>query len=175
MAESLVTFADLFEYDRWANRRVLEKLQAAGPLQGSRKKEGGGEAADGASGLEEAVRLYSHLLRTADVWYARIDGAGPGPTDRLWTPVDRDRLDLETARVADRWDRFLSELDEEALDREIEYENSSGTFYAHPLSGILRHVVNHGTYHRGQIARVLSEATGDPPVTDYIALVRERE
>ena len=96
--ESPATFANLFEYDRWANRRVLEKLQAAEPGRASVDVPGSSPAAEVRSGVEETVRLYSHLLRTADVWYARIDGAGPGPTDRLWTPFDRDRLASETIR-----------------------------------------------------------------------------
>jgi uncharacterized damage-inducible protein DinB len=40
---------------------------------------------------------------------------------------------------------------------------------------MLQHVVNHGTYHRGQITTMLRQLGAEPPKsTDLIAFYRER-
>jgi uncharacterized damage-inducible protein DinB len=68
--------------------------------------------------------------------------------------------------------RAIAMGDPETLAREIDYRNSTGTQFRNTVSDILTHVVLHGSYHRGQIARLTREAGGTPAVTDYIAFVR---
>ena len=46
----------------------------------------------------------------------------------------------------------LSEAD---LEEKVEYRNTKNEEFATPLVNILTHVVIHGAYHRGQIARVI--------------------
>ena len=60
------------------------------------------------------------------------------------------------------------------LDMIIEYTNSRGEEYARPLGEIAWHVINHGTYHRGQM-RAVAEAQGlvDWPETDLIRFFDE--
>ena len=40
------------------------------------------------------------------------------------------------------------------------------------LGGLMRHVVNHSTYHRGQVATQLRHLGRTPPTTDLIAYLR---
>lgn len=149
-------FAEMLEYDRWANRRVVRKLSS---LDLEEKDH------------EEPVRIYSHILRSSDVWVARIRGED-APVDSLWTPYPIGQLAEETERVARVWRMLLDEHAGE-LRRSVTYRNSRGDRYTNEVRTILRHVLNHGTYHRGQVALLLSRKTGDPPVTDYIAKARE--
>jgi uncharacterized damage-inducible protein DinB len=55
----------------------------------------------------------------------------------------------------------------------IEYKNFEGQVFTTLLSDIITHVVNHGSYHRGQISRLIRESGGIPPATDYIVFVRQ--
>jgi uncharacterized damage-inducible protein DinB len=50
----------------------------------------------------------------------------------------------------------------------------NGTEDSQPLDVMVRHVVNHSTYHRGQIAAFIRQFGIKPPQTDYIAFARTR-
>ena len=56
----------------------------------------------------------------------------------------------------------------------IEYVRN-GVRYAQPFSQTFQHLVNHGTYHRGQVVTMLRQlGVQGPPSTDLIAFYREQ-
>ncbi len=67
---------------------------------------------------------------------------------------------------------YLEKLGESGLAAMVRYRNSKGDEYTNSALDILTHVVIHGAYHRGQLARVIGRAGGQTPNTDYIAYVR---
>jgi uncharacterized damage-inducible protein DinB len=153
-ARTAADFRSLFRYTRWANDRVLDTMQAAEAVP------------------ERAVELLSHLLRTQDVWYGRIEKTDHADLD-FW---EKDSLAACAERAeasAQRWETGLDGWTAEDLDKSIAYTNSKGTRFETPLRDLLSHVVNHGTHHRAQIALVLREADIAPPATDYIFFVRD--
>jgi uncharacterized damage-inducible protein DinB len=121
---------------------------------------------------DRALGLFSHLLRAQDVWYGRVEDTDHAALD-FWTTDTlsdcADRLDAST----ERWKRVLSTRAADDPDQPVVYTNTSGTQFETPLRDVCRHVVNHGTHHRAQIALVLREAGIAPPATDYIFFVRE--
>ena len=147
-------FETLFQYNRWANGRVLDTIQAAEDVP------------------ERVLELFSHLLRAQDHWYGRVQGTDHASLD-FWKTESvsacAERLEASTQR----WQAVLEEQAAENLDQMISYTNSKGTSYETSLRDILTHVVNHGTHHRAQIALVLRNADIAPPPTDYIYFVRE--
>lgn len=147
-------FLSLFRYNRWANARVLDALRSA------------------KAPPERAVELFSHLLRAQDIWYGRVEGT-EHTSLALWETDDLETCAERLSASSTRWQTVLDGQGTEALDRVVAYTNTKGTPFETPLRDILTHVVNHGTHHRAQIAGVLREAGGEPPVTDYIFYVRE--
>ena len=71
------------------------------------------------------------------------------------------------------WAIYARGLTEPALDRVLAYKATEGLDRALPVRDILTHVVNHSTYHRGQIARLIAECGVKPAVTDYIHFAYE--
>ena len=66
-------------------------------------------------------------------------------------------------------------MDDRALERVIEYKSTVGVQGASPLWQMLQHVVNHSTYHRGQVTTMLRQMGAAPPkAMDLIAFYRER-
>ena len=66
-------------------------------------------------------------------------------------------------------------LDDRALERVIEYKSTAGVPGASVLWHMLQHVVNHSTYHRGQVTTMLRQLGATPPTAmDLIAFYRER-
>jgi uncharacterized damage-inducible protein DinB len=60
----------------------------------------------------------------------------------------------------------------ESFDRELIYNNYVGDPYINNVEQIMIHLVNHGTYHRGQIAILLRQKGFEPINTDFITYDR---
>ena len=72
---------------------------------------------------------------------------------------------------------ILASLGPEGITRPIEYQAWDGRWQAQPFWQMLQHVVNHGSYHRGQVTTMLRQMNAPPPkAMDLIALLpRARE
>lgn len=144
----------LVQYSAWANDRMLSTLQAADDVPG------------------KTVELMSHLLRAQDIWYGRVQKSDHADV-ALWADDDLAACVERAEASIRRWQKLLEDRSAEALDQSIAYTNSKGTAYETSLRDIVRHVVNHGTHHRAQIALLLRQAEVAPPPTDYIFFLRE--
>ena len=154
-AHPAADFRTLFQYTGWANDRMLTTMQAAESVP------------------ERAVELLSHLLRTQDVWFGRIEKTDHAALD-FWVDEDLAACAERAETSAQRWRTALDERATTDFDQLVSYSNSKGTHFETPLRDLLYHVINHGTHHRAQIALVLREAGIAPPATDYIYFVREK-
>jgi uncharacterized damage-inducible protein DinB len=65
-----------------------------------------------------------------------------------------------------------SHIDMDNLDTEVKYSNSEGKVFSDEIATILFHIINHSTYHRGQLITEL-KLQGVPPIgLDYIFFKR---
>jgi uncharacterized damage-inducible protein DinB len=69
---------------------------------------------------------------------------------------------------------FVGKLTQEDLNRVMEYKTLKFGVYKNPLWQSMQHVVNHGTYHRGQITTLLRQLGAQPILTDLMHYYRER-
>ncbi len=119
---------------------------------------------------EKAIRLFSHILNAHHVWLSRI--ANQQTLYTVWQvhpPSEFEKLDR--ANHTQTQPLITASTD---FSRIISYQTFEGTPFQNRLSDILLHVVNHSTYHRGQIASIIREHGYDPPVTDYIFYQRDK-
>jgi len=101
-----------------------------------------------------ANETRGHITNAKRIWLERITGESQD--------VREDELDT-------RYVAFALATD---LSQELEYRNLRGDTFRQPFHQILRHVVFHGQYHRGQL-RALAEQDGiEWPETDMIAFFR---
>ncbi|MDZ4714746.1 MAG: DinB family protein [Cytophagales bacterium] len=139
-------FKDLFEYSHHTNQKLAELFTA------SHEKTS-----------EKSVTLYNHILNAHQIWNSRIDPASP--PYGVW--------EIHPAGEYQRIDRMNYEnsiriLETLYFDQPVSYTNSKGQPYTNTVRDILFHVINHSTYHRGQIAAEFREHGLEPLVTDYI-------
>jgi len=70
--------------------------------------------------------------------------------------------------------KFVRTLSAPDLERVVTYRNTKGHAFSNPMWQMLQHLVNHGTYHRGQITPMLRQLGATPLATDMIAFYREQ-
>jgi uncharacterized damage-inducible protein DinB len=69
---------------------------------------------------------------------------------------------------------FLAGLTDAALGLPVSYENPPGRVWTYSLGQMLRHVVNHSTYHRGQVITLLRQLGAAAVATDLLVFVDEQ-
>jgi len=154
---SLEQIRGLYDYHRWANRRLFEIAL-----------ERGEEAVERDMGPEwsrpSVRRMFGHIYGADAVWLGRWKRA-PLPS----MPGD----DIPSMRaLRQTWDAFEAEqgayldgLSEADLARVLEYKNQQGVPQRSPLWRLLQHVPNHATHHRSEINTMLTLISGSPPDT----------
>jgi uncharacterized damage-inducible protein DinB len=151
--------ATLFAYDRWANARMFDACRQV-PLERY-----GEEVVAGWPSLRSTV---VHIVAATDLWTRRFLGQpaeGFIPEAELPTPDDAARLSNATHEALDR---LVCDLTPDQLAGLFTYRTIKGLTMTTPLWAALRHVVNHATYHRGQVASKLGRLGVEPPVTDFV-------
>lgn len=112
---------------------------------------------------EKAISLFSHILNAHHIWNNRIDPQQP--SFGVWEIHDtKDFKQMDQSNYG----RSLRILDTFDLNATISYTNSKGQSFQNSIKDVLFHIVNHSTYHRGQIATDFKNTGLQPLVTDYI-------
>ena len=107
--------------------------------------------------------LISHTLNAHHIWNNRIIGGSAKYS--VWQNLDL--IDLKTVNAVNL-ETSLQIICEMDLNRIISYENSRGEKFTNKLVEIMFHIINHSTYHRGQLISLLKNEGVEPIITDYI-------
>ncbi|MGH7474909.1 MAG: DinB family protein [Longimicrobiales bacterium] len=154
----------LYAYNRWANAEILT-AGCALPADAY--------ARDLGSSFPSVRDTLVHILGAEWVWLCRWQGSSPRSLPEDWAASTQQELTARWAQVEADQTHFLAGLTEQRLDDVIAYTNFAGTALESPLWQMLRHVVNHSTYHRGQVVTMLRQLGFAPPSTDLIHYHRE--
>ena len=144
----------LIQYDAWACARMQSTLESAKPLP------------------EPALKTWGHVVASLECWLERVEGRNV-PPGAWWSTATLAEWGKRRAAAHARWAVYAEGLDARELAREVRFTNSSGQPCHDPVEAIVRHVVNHGTHHRAQVATSLRAAGLVPPAMDYIVWRRE--
>jgi len=141
------TFYDsLFKYNRICNDESI-KVAMANPENISNK----------------CLELLAHLHNVHAIWNSRI--LGEADPVKSWEHHDLamlPQLNAENSRIS------LEIVAQRSLNETIEFQTANGdTFYA-TIRDILFQIINHSTYHRGQIAVEFRKRGLVPLLTDYM-------
>jgi uncharacterized damage-inducible protein DinB len=157
----------LLDFHYWALDRVLEATAALPPDQYTRDL----------GGSFKSVRdTLVHLYSAEWAWYQRWHGTSPTAMLRF-----DDYPDVETLRHAwtshqQKMRAYVESLGEADITRVINYRLLSGQSGASPFWQMVQHMVNHGSYHRGQVTTLLRQLGAKPPASvDLITYYREKE
>lgn len=155
----------LYEYDAWANRRMLEVVSALTTEQLTK---------DMGSSFRSARDTMAHIINGKWLWLERWQGRTPGafpePTEYPdFASLERRYIEIEKNVLA-----WVRELSEERIHSVDEYKTQTAGIFVCPLWQIMMHLVNHGTYHRGQVTTMLRQLGAKAVSTDMSFFFRER-
>jgi uncharacterized damage-inducible protein DinB len=116
-----------------------------------------------------------HVYSAEWVWHSR--SRGHSPTEHVSTEAFTDQAALRRMwhdhEILVR--EYIAGLDEDAVSQVTQYRLFNGTAGASPVWQMVQHVVNHSTYHRGQVVTMLRQLGAAPPKSlDLITFYREQ-
>jgi uncharacterized damage-inducible protein DinB len=154
----------LFEYTSWADHRVL---RAAARLSVDDFRADRGASHGGVRGT------LVHTLGAQWIWLERFKGVSP---TQGWDEGEFPDI----VALSERWraieahrDAWFRGLRLEAVSKRITYRSLKGDPFSAPLWQLVQHVVNHSTFHRGQVVAMLRQLGLTPPATDMVLWDRE--
>ena len=154
----------LYAFNQWATDRILGAVQ---PLNSD-------EFTRDLRTSHGSVRgTLVHTLWAEWVWFRRWLGESP--------KVIFDENDFPGVEaIASRWQdvdrerqRFIAALTEDRLRGIVAYENARDEHWEYSLEHAMQHVVNHSSYHRGQVVTLLRQLGKTAPATDFLVFFDE--
>ena len=157
---------DLYGYNDWANARVRTSIQNLTQEAYEREL---------STSFGSVKGTVIHLVSAQWVWLKRWKGQvpelplsneffeSPELTNCRWAEVDQDLSN------------FVAVLDGQKLQQTITYTNIQGKSISNLLWQAMLHVVNHSSYHRGQVASLLRQVQLIPQSTDLIRYYHDKD
>ena len=155
----------LYDYNAWANHRSLDA--AAGLTREQFVKAMG-------SSFGSVRDTLAHICGAEWIWLERFQGRSPASLPDAAECANVQSLREKWAGQEGRLLSFVGKLTQEDLNRTMEYKTLKFGVYRNPLWQSMQHVVNHGTYHRGQVTTLLRQLGAQPILTDLMHYYRER-
>jgi uncharacterized damage-inducible protein DinB len=174
----------LCAYNRWANRRMFSALEKLSDEQFTATMQ---------SSFPSIRDSVLHILAAEWLWLKRWKGSSPRATvadtsnafamgsalSNGGVAVDKLATLSGLRGFADSIEQerqeFLAALDDNALQARLRYTDMGGKDFSMPLHYLLQHLVNHGTYHRGQVTTLLRQAGAETVAFDLLFFIREEE
>lgn len=153
------------QFNAWANGKIVEILKNLDESLFDKEVN---------SSFPTIRKTIYHIWDAEQIWFKRIKGESVN----TWPSEDLNEPFAETlnkfAKNSQELADFISTKDRLFLEKQISYTNLKGLQFSNPVEDILFHVVNHGTFHRGQLITMLRELGETKfPAQDLIAYLRQ--
>ncbi len=155
----------LFEYNAWANRRILDACVLLPDHQFTR---------DMGSSFRSVRDTLAHIMGGEWIWLERWQGRMPTTLPKAADYPDLSSIRRRWSELDKELQKFVAGLTEQDLARVQEIRTTEGKLFQHPLWQMLQHLANHSTYHRGQVTTLLRQLDIPAVATDLIAFYRQR-
>jgi uncharacterized damage-inducible protein DinB len=164
-----MTFEDLkllIDYNYWARDRLLEALEALTPEQFTR---------DMGNSFGSVRDTVAHICDAEQIWLSRWRGEQPTGFQKPDRMTDVAAARREWADLEREMREALERLGPAAVERTMEYRDMRGAARSDVFWQMVQHVVNHGSYHRGQVTTMLRQLGAAPAkFMDLIVFYREK-
>ena len=145
----------LVAYNRWASDKIF--IAAEGLSDDELQRPFGGS-------YETLGGTLVHILHAQKIWLARWTRGSMEPEVPVGVERIRAAFDESQAGLED----FVGKLSDDDWDRVFDYHDSKGAPHSLPLGLLISHLINHGTYHRGESALMLTAMERSPGDLDLV-------
>ena len=157
---------NLYEYNYWANHRLLEVVETVPHEQFIKDL---GSSHGGIHGT------LVHIMGAEEIWLKRWKGDSPSS---FYSAADFPTFDV----LSNHWEMVEMEMmgfchmlkTEADIQKIITYKDLKGNAYSQPLWQLMQHLANHSTYHRGQVVTMLRQVGVKPVGTDLVTYFRQQ-
>jgi uncharacterized damage-inducible protein DinB len=155
----------LLDYHYWARNRILDAVRSLSPEQYLQDLE---------SSFRSIRDTLVHVYSAESIWFKRWKGDSPAGMLASEAYPDVDTLRAGWSTLEGEMRAFLRQLGESGIHREIEYKTFAGLPSKQKYWHMLQHVINHASYHRGQVTTMIRQLHGTAPASmDLITYYRE--
>ena len=155
----LKSIQELYDYNKWANAQVFDVVARLNAEQFSRDLE---------NSFRSVRETLVHTLSAEWIWLERWKGISPKSMLDAAEFTDLEAIKTRWDKVESERSDFIRSLTAQHLQAELSYVNTRGQTFAYLLWQMLVHVVNHSTYHRGQITTLVRQVGAKPVSTDFL-------
>ncbi len=153
------TVRQLLLYTLWADRVCLKALEAVDAEDLARPT---------GSSFDSLLATLAHILAAQRLWLARFEGKTLERLPEVADFPDWERLTAAWSETSAELGFFLAALTADQASADLTWTSSEGVTYRRPLWQPVLHLVNHSTYHRGQVVSQLRQLGYQAPSTDLI-------
>jgi uncharacterized damage-inducible protein DinB len=145
-----------FEFEHWSNTIILNALKIL------KEKD------------ERAIILFSHLLSSHSMWLSRVNKTEF--TCILFQERTLEECEILMKENLHGWQQYLAKKTDDDLQQKIEFMSA---WEANPskrrmsIEDALIHIINHSSYHRGQIVASIKGKVDELPLSTYIMYASE--
>ena len=157
---------NLFDYHYWARDRTLDAVEALTSEEFTR---------DMGNSFRSIRDTIAHTYSAEWVWNQRWQGLTPKAMLPAEQFPDVASMRQQWAELEQTVKALIADLGDEGMNRVLHYTLLSGLQLSSPFSQMFQHVVNHASYHRGQVTTMLRQIGAAPPKScDMVTFYRER-
>lgn len=157
---------ELYDYNTWANGRIFDAASKLSTEQFNQTVPGSFPS------VRETLR---HILAAEWIWLSRWKGESPSAIPAEWDTSTMEGIRSHWEENTKNLITFVRGLSASDVQRSVTYRSIKGDSFTNTMSQILRHLVNHSTYHRGQIVNMLRNLGSGGVGTDMIIYFREQQ
>lgn len=149
-------FIKQFEFEFWSNTQILNALKSL------KEKD------------ERAMTLFSHLLSSPSMWLCRLEKRDF--TCSLFQERTLAECEVLMTENLEGWKQFLLNKSIEDLEETIEFMSAwevNPSKRKMTIEDAIIHIINHSSYHRGQIVASIKGKVDELPLSTYIMYASE--
>jgi uncharacterized damage-inducible protein DinB len=161
----IASIAELHKYNHWANDQSLSAVSRLNEQQFTRP------LGNSFSSVRDSL---VHILGAEWIWLERWNRRSPRALLSAEELPTVEQIKARWKQVEEGRDVFLQGLRPSDLNTAVSYVNRQGETWTYPLWQQMVHVVNHSTYHRGQITTLLRQLGAEPVSTDLLRYYDEQ-
>jgi uncharacterized damage-inducible protein DinB len=153
----------LYDYNSWANRRLLDASSALSTEQFIQPL---------GSSFSSVRDTLAHICGAEWLWMERFQGGSPSALLEVSQFPDLASLRAHWTPQEQSLRTFVGTLTQQHINGVMKYQTLKFGEYQNPMWQSLQHLVNHGSYHRGQITTMLRQHGAQSVLTDLIHFYR---